>query len=121
RVLASVEPDVERPFADRQAIEVLAIEALAERVVVDARQASDSRYEIVMSLHRIGGEISNPHRVLGRGQLHRQYAIGVARIVDSDPLLAIEAHDAFIIGPTVRIGGAGAIGDAQSDLAARRP
>ena len=41
-MLAGVEPDVERALADRQAVDVLAVEALAERAVGDDRQAPRS-------------------------------------------------------------------------------
>ena len=119
-MLASVEPDVERPFADGQAVDVLPVEALAERAVLDPRKRGGLRDEVVVPLHRIWREIGDPDEVLRRRQLHRQNAVGVAGVGDPHPFVAVEAHHAFVVGPAVGIGRAGAIGDAQSDLAPGR-
>ncbi len=114
-MLPSVEPDAERALADRQAVDVLSIEALAEELIADALNCGGLGDEVVVPLHRIGREIGDPDEVLRRGQLHRQNAVCVARVLDSNPFLAVEAHHPFVVGPSVRIGGAGAIGDSQSD------
>jgi hypothetical protein len=117
-VLASVEPNVERTLADLQAVDVLAIQALAERPITNAFKRGGLRHEVVMPLHRVRREICDPDDILWWRQLHGQHAAREAGVGNADPFLAVEAHHAFVVGPAIGIGRARTIGDAECDFAA---
>ena len=119
RVLAGVEPDVEVALADGQAVDVLAVERLAERAIVDEGQRRVGRDQVVVPLHRIRREIGEPDAVgLGR-QADGEDAIGIARLLDAQPFLAVGGNHGFVVWPAVRIGRAAAVQDPKLDLAVR--
>ena len=117
-MLAGIEPHGQVALADRQAVDVLPVEALAEAAVFDAGKRRDGRHQIVVPLHRIRREIGDPDQVGFRHEADGQHAVGVAGAGDAGPILAVDRHAGLIVGPAVGIGGAAAIDDPQRHLAA---
>ena len=104
----------------RQAVDVLAVEALAQAAIFDARQRGDGRHQVVVPLHRIRREIGDPDEVGFGHEADGQDAVGVAGAVDPGPILAVDRDAGLIVGPAVGIGGAAAIGDPERHFATAR-
>ncbi len=111
-VLAGIEPDLLRAFADHEQIEILAVERLAEQLVTDAGHGGDPADQIMVPFHRIRCEIGEPQAVALGGQLDRQHAIGEAG-GNPVPGFAIVGYADAIILPAAGIGRATSVEDAQ--------
>jgi hypothetical protein len=77
-MLAGIEPDLLGAFAERQAVDRLAVERDAQLAVGDARLGGDAAHQIVVPLHRIGREIGEPDDVAIDRPGEAQHAIGIA-------------------------------------------
>jgi hypothetical protein len=79
-VLAGLQPHLQRAFAHLQAVYRLAIQAVAQAAIGNARPRGDARHEIVVALHRIGREIGEPQRIARRRVGDGQRAVGFGGI-----------------------------------------
>ena len=114
RMLTRVEPDLQRPGADLEIIQFLSVQRLSERAMLDRGMRGDRCDEIVVALHRVGREISEPDAVRRGRRADRQHAVLVGG-VDPLPIIAVVAHAGAVAGPAMRIGRFLAIEDAQLD------
>jgi hypothetical protein len=119
-MLARVEPHLERAAGEAEIVELLAVERPPERSVLDAGLRDHRGDQLVVALHGVGREISEPDAVGGRRRPHRHHAALIAG-VDPLPFLAVGGHAAAIFVPAVRIGRPGGVEQPQLERPAAGP
>src|SRR3546814_18758162 len=76
RMLAGIEPDLQRAVADRQQVDVAAVQRVAQRFQRHAVALRDAGDEIMVPLQRIGREISDPQCIDRGGMGDGENAVG---------------------------------------------